>query len=331
MVAGAFDLDGLAVEEETFVGIPPDVAYAEIDALGIIRVEIVTTLLRFDGNLGSVEVGSFRRPQQRIGKTRVGCETGRAVGVDLLLRGDGFRHGLSGSIEEQPEYRTGHGLIAFVANQRAETECRRIPFDGWTNIRFPIAQVHRRCFAEPQMAIDSGAFIEPAVAEAGVHANHEIVFFSVAKEVAQVETERRVAVVVAADEISVEKDESAAESPVEFEDDAAALVFFGDVESAAVPADAGFRISSAERLVTVAVLLFVAHERQLDSPVMRQVDVAPLRVVEFLRGKPELSAFGEVALSGAKSQIARGIGSVSLEKFPAEIEEKPLAGSQGAG
>jgi hypothetical protein len=75
----------------------------------------------------------------------------------------------------------------------------------------------------------------------------------------------------------------------------------------------------------VAVLFFVVHERQLHRPVVRQIQIAPLRSVKLLRGKPQLAGLGEVSLTHAKSKIAQGIAGVSLKKLPVKVEQQMLA------
>ena len=71
----------------------------------------------------------------------------------------------------------------------------------------------------------------------------------------------------------------------------------------------------------MALLLLIAHKGQLDRPVVRQIERAPVRVVKFLRGKPKLAGLGEVSLSHAKSQITQRIAAVALKEFPAKVEQ----------
>src|SRR5271165_1659712 len=100
-------------------------------------------------------------------------------------------------------------------------------------------------FRQPPMAIDPSAFVEPAVAEAGLHVDDKKILAALVQKVCDIEAEGGIAVVVAANEISVEEDERAAEGAIELDCDAAGGIFFGDIESAAIPADAGFRIAAA--------------------------------------------------------------------------------------
>ena len=124
-----------------------------------------------------------------------------------------------------------------------------------TNSAFPLAQMQRIGLGEPDMAIDAGALVEPAVAKAGVNAAHDVVLRAVGEKVRQVEAEGRVAVVVAADEAAIHKDKHVAEGAIEFDRNAAALVAGRNLELAAIPAHAGLGIAAAKGLVAVGVLL----------------------------------------------------------------------------
>src|SRR6266496_4395722 len=144
-----------------------------------------------------------------------------------------------------------------------------------------------------------------------------MVLAAVVQKIGEIEAERRISIVVAPNEIAVQKHKRAAKGSVELDDGASPGIFLRCIEDAAVPADAGFGIAATERFVAVAVLFLVAYERQFHGPIVRQVQWTPFGVVEFLRGKPEFAAFGEVSLAHAEAQIARWVGTVSLKKLPA--------------
>ena len=74
---------------------------------------------------------------------------------------------------------------------------------------------------QPHMPVNSRAFVKPAIAEARVHAHDQKILPPVVQEVGHIEVERSVAVVVAPDEVSVEKHNRAAERAIELDDDAA--------------------------------------------------------------------------------------------------------------
>ena len=210
-------------------------------------------------------------------------------------------------------------------HDRAQTQRGRISLHSSAHVGLPLPEMQRVRFRQPHMPVNARAFVEPAITKARVHTHHQIILPVVVQEVSQIETEWRVAVVVTADEVSVEKNERAAERSVEFDHNAPARIFLRNIERPPVPANAGFRIAPSQRLVPVAVLLFVVHKRQLNRPVMRQIQIAPFRVVKLRGRKPELAPLCEISLPLAKSQIAARIGGVPLKKFPSEIKEQTLA------
>ena len=175
------------------------------------------------------------------------------------------------------------------------------------------------------MAIDARALVEPTVAKARIHAHHQVILFAILHKVADIEAEGRVAVVVSPDEASIQKNQRAAEGPVEVDGDAAAPVCLRQIEDAPVPADACLRVAPAERLVAVRILFLVANEGQLDRPIVGQVERAPPGVVELGRREFKVARLVEVALPFAETEVVGRVGAVSLEKLPAEIEEQPFA------
>ncbi len=95
------------------------------------------------------------------------------------------------------------------------------------------------------MAIDSGSLIEPSVAKAGVDARHDVVLLAVGEKIREVETERCVSVVIAANKASIDEDDDVAEGAIELDPDTTALVAFRYVECAAIPTHAAFGITPA--------------------------------------------------------------------------------------
>ena len=101
------------------------------------------------------------------------------------------------------------------------------------------------------MPVDTRALVKPAIAEAGIDTQHDVIGCAAGKKIGEVKTERRVAVVVAPDEAAIDENEHAAKGAIELDGDAAAQVAGWDVECSAVPADAGFRKAAADGLVAV--------------------------------------------------------------------------------
>ncbi len=181
------------------------------------------------------------------------------------------------------------------------------------------------------MPINAGALVEPAIAEAGVHPHHQIILFAIPEKIAHVETKWSVAVIVAPDEVPVQKYQRAAERAVKLNRDSPSVVFLGNIERTPVPAHTRLRIPSSQRFVPMGLLFVIVHERQFHCPVVRQIERPPFRVVKFLRGELEFAALREISLSHAESQIAQRIVGVSLKKLPAKVEQQTLARSHRGG
>ena len=70
------------------------------------------------------------------------------------------------------------------------------------------------------------------------------------------------------------------------------------------------------------LLLLVANKRQLDSPIVRQVHLAPLGVVKFSFREGEVACLGKISLAVPEAQIASRIAAVSKLKLPPKVEEQ---------
>ena len=112
MVAGAFDLHRLAVEEESLVGVPRDRAHAKADALGVARLPA-----GLDRDHRRVKVRSFRRPQRGIRDVALRRESCRAVGSDGLRRGIRRRDDFSRRHQESASAR-GNSPLAVPRSAR---------------------------------------------------------------------------------------------------------------------------------------------------------------------------------------------------------------------
>src|SRR5881394_1691659 len=120
--------------------------------------------------------------------------------------------------------------------------------------------VHLR---QPYVAIYARTFVEPAVTEAGIHSQDDVVPAAVIQEVGEIETERSVAIVVASDEATVHKHKHIAKGTIELDQNAAAEVARWNFELAPVPAHAVFGIPAAERLKAVGTQRTVSTPRVL--------------------------------------------------------------------
>jgi len=180
---------------------------------------------------------------------------------------------------------------------------------------------------QPDMAVDAGAFVEPAIGVGRVCTHHNHVPGAVVREIGDIVTEGRVAAHVAAQEVAVENHHRVAVHPVEFEPQAAPEVGGGQIEQLAVPADAGRRKRRPSGLEPRVI-----RESSLDcskgnstAQSCGQVDGLPLAVVEVrARGGQHPAGLRKLAAT-AESEVALRIAGVAEMKAPAEIEQQALA------
>ena len=325
VVARSLNLQGFAIQEEALLRIEHRGAHAEAHSFGIANFGV-----GLDRDDGRIEIRCVDRPQRGIRELR-GCGVCRgAIHCDGLCRRLGGGNGLARCVEYLPAHPGALGLLAFIHYHGAQRQRGGFAVDGGADGALPLAQVNCIRLGKPHVPIDSGALIEPSVAEARIHAQNNVVLGAIGEEVGQIAVERRIAVVVAADKAAVHEDQHAAEGAIELHGDAAAEVARGNLEFAAVPAHAGFGIPAADGLEAVRVLLLVVHKGQLDGPVVRQIECAPFGVVELGLGKSEVAGLGKIALAEAEAQVASRIDSIAELEFPAEIEEQLLARGHSA-
>src|SRR5208282_1842162 len=97
-----------------------------------------------------------------------------------------------------PAYPATLGPLPFILHNRPQVHGGGIPSRLRTHVALPLSEVQRIGLGEPHVPVNSRAFVEPAVAKTRVHAHYQIVLAPVVQIVGEIETERRVAVVVAA-------------------------------------------------------------------------------------------------------------------------------------
>jgi hypothetical protein len=127
------------------------------------------------------------------------------------------------------------------------------------------------------VSIYARTLIKPTIAEARINTQNNAVPATVIQEVGEVETERYIAIVVAADEASVDKHKHIAKCTVELDPNAPPEVACWNFEFAAVPTHARFRISTAQGLIPmraqliVPVTRIITDEWEFNGPVVRKV------------------------------------------------------------
>ena len=230
------------------------------------------------------------------------------------------------------------GLVERVAQPDFRVQFRRafghVPGELAVNKNAVARDGHRLGFIEPDVPVDARALVEPSLEPARVHARGNRVLFAKADEIRDVRPERIVAAFVMADEPAVDVNRRVAERAVELQPDALAAVRLRQVERPAIPADARRGKPGPDRLETVAHVPRRV-ERQLDRPVVRQVDRAPGGIIEIGARRPLIDA-GFVEIKRVRPVVAE-------VKFPVGIERKMLvrrhrgggerqrAGSNGQG
>src|SRR6185437_6600170 len=216
-------------------------------------------------------------------------------------------------------------LCTLILDYCSQRQNSLTPTHVRANITLPLSEMQRVRFGQPDMSVNTCAFIKPSIAEAGVHAYHQIIFGAITRKVTDVEAEGRVAVVVAANEVAVQKNQGVAKCSIEFEPKPPPVIALRNIKSATVPTHAGLGILSPERLVPMALQIVIMNEWQLDGPVMRKIQRSPIRGVKLLRGKLELARLGEVTLVFAETEVARRIVGMTEAEFPSEIHEQAFA------
>ena len=232
------------------------------------------------------------------------------------------------------------------------------------HIGSPARDVHRRGLVEPHMAIDARALVEPSLVERRIHpydqdirtwrlhprldarrcccvrarrckpclvrrgAVHRSLVREVG-EVRQVEIQRRIAAHVLGDEVAVEEDCSVAEDSIELNRDASPCIAGRQHELSPVPANAGLGILAAQGLCTMPhQRRVVVDEGKVNRPVVRQIDLAPRRIVEARRSRPaHLPCLGEGAraVQLAEAEVLDWIVGIAQGEAPAEVQQQPLA------
>ena len=134
--------------------------------------------------------------------------------------------------------------------------------------------------AQPYMAIDARSFVPPPLTESSVHANNQDVLSAIVHKIAYVVAEWCVAASMSPEVNSIEHGDRVAEHAIEFDPDAAPCIGCGHVKNPAVPAYAGGWIIPSQWLITMAVELRDVFEIESHRPIVRNVNRAPLAVIE---------------------------------------------------
>jgi len=190
--------------------------------------------------------------------------------------------------------------------------------------------VYGRGFFEPGVAVDAGAFVEPAFLHGDVDAHGDDVFAAEVGIVGDVVAEAEVAAGLLAEVESVYPHTGGAEDAVEDQAQAPALIARGQRKGFPIPAHARLRETRPEGLVAVAVP-GLSGERHLHAPVVREVELAPAAVVEVRGGGTVAEAgFREVReVAGGVVEIFCGVARVAKGEAPVGVEWQAFADGGG--
>ena len=111
VVAGALDLQGFAVEQESLVGIEDRRAHAKAYPLRVARMAA-----RFHGHNRRIEIRRIHRPKFWIRQLCRGRKACRSVHRDGLRRRLGGSHGLASRVQNLPAHLGALRLLALVLN-----------------------------------------------------------------------------------------------------------------------------------------------------------------------------------------------------------------------
>lgn len=335
VVVGAMQLEWCAVQQEAALCVEDGRAHAERRDQ---RIDRLAFAVHAGGQV--VELRGVDRPQRSLAERQglldalylAGCNGDRGAGClcdDAAIR--------RGHVRLHRALARGAAIVAHFGGQLRGGV---VAVHGAAHEHAVLRQMQRVGLVQPQMAVDAGAFVEPAFAQRGIHAHGDEVGLAVVEHFAEIDLEAAIAAGVAPDDVAVAEHDAVAEHTVEHQADAPAQIACGNLQRAPIPAHAGFRKAGAQRLVAVrsGQVLFgdggrdrFLPEGQGDRPVVRQIQQFPATVVEGeLRGGGSvLARLGEAALEGAELEIARWVAGVTKMEAPTEVEQQPFARCQG--
>ena len=117
VIAGALNLERLAVEEEALVGVEERRAHAKAHSLGITGLAA-----GLHGHNRRVKVRSIHRPERRIRQPGGCCKFGATICINRLISGFGRGHGLARCVQNLPAHLGALGLFAFIVHHSVQRQ-----------------------------------------------------------------------------------------------------------------------------------------------------------------------------------------------------------------
>src|ERR1039458_8043255 len=196
----------------------------------------------------------------------------------------------------------------------------------------------RFLFYQPNVPVNSRAFVKPSFCESCIYAHGQHVLIAVIHKVGEIKTKWSVAAEFFSNIMSVEHHHGMTEHTVEFHRNAFAFVRRRNIEHAAIPSDARFRKIPADWFCAVIGKIGVAgwltvsvedrstfFKWKFNGPVMWQVKGSPLTVVKTrARDRRKSTGLSECGLPilRAEPKILCGIVRVAEMEAPARSEER---------
>src|SRR6516162_2096419 len=219
MIAGAFELDGLAVEKEAFFGIEFHFAYAEGSL-----VAINNGIPRSDLCYKLVEISLLERPEHGVPHYDL-----LHIGILRTFRDrhgwrDGFSHCTAGGIENRGDDTRTLCRGTFVLDLCANGKSRFTGLDFRWHEGSPLLYVDGVCLHQPDMAVNPSALVEPAITRSGIDAHEKNVPAAGIGKISHIVAECIVSAAMHTDIEAVEDHHCFAVGAIEFDRDSLAGV-----------------------------------------------------------------------------------------------------------
>lgn len=273
VIVGAVQLERCAVQQETALRIEGDAAYAKRR-----HQRIDCSAVGVQAASQAVELGRVDRPQRCLPKRQGLFDHLQLPGRDDDRRAGRLRHDASIRCGDA---RLHHALArrrAVVAHFGGELRSGVAISHGAAHEHAILRQMQRVGLLQPHMPVNAGAFVKPAFAQRGIHADGDDVGLAVVEHFAEVDFEAAVAARVTADDVSIAEHDALTEHAIEHQADALAQIAGRNLQPAPIPAHAVLRETRTQRLVTVrGGRVFLGDggrdrllpKRQADGPVVR--------------------------------------------------------------
>ena len=322
--AHALQLERFAVEEEALVGIEAQRAETGVQLGGVDLAQRAGAGLA-QHRPHAIQPRRSRRPERGLPDVQRQARGGRVQRGDVdagLLPG---HHGAVGAGHLKRHDRCPRGLAGVVdlhldRQRPAAVALHRI------GVQAVGGDVQRVALDQPDMAVDAGAFVPPAFLGVRVDAHRDAVHLVAVAQVGRdVDGAAVVAGPVAIHHDAVDPHRAVGRDAVELQLDVAAPVGLRQLQITPVPADASGAVALRRVLLTV--------EGVLDGPVVRQVQPAPVGVVELRPASADDAARLGLVVARAVSLDRRRRHFAAVEQ-PAGVQRQALArplGARGSG